>query len=134
LTALPLIKLAKRYRELERKLRFKGGQIRLRYARLQACMVVRPMNLEPLIELRYQFAAQRKRMLIPSISFKQPIRHPGAGRDPVALWSVIARIVKHQLQCENRNLKPLDPGLRRDDEWEGFLEAPFGRGSELRRG
>jgi len=43
-------------------------------------------------------------------------RHPGAGRDPVALRPVIARASKHLLYREDCKLKTLDPGLRRDDD------------------
>jgi len=43
-------------------------------------------------------------------------RHPGAGRDPVALQSVIAKANKYLLYRENRKPKSLDPGLRRDDD------------------
>jgi hypothetical protein len=43
-------------------------------------------------------------------------RHPGAGRDPVALRSVITGANKTLLYRDNRKPTSLDPGLRRDDE------------------
>jgi len=42
-------------------------------------------------------------------------RHPGAGRDPVALRSVITGANKTLLYRDNRKPTSLDPGLRRDD-------------------
>jgi len=42
-------------------------------------------------------------------------RHPGAGRDPVALRSVLARPIRDLSHSENRKPEPLDSGLRRND-------------------
>jgi len=54
-------------------------------------------------------------------------RHPGAGRDPVALRSVLARPIRDLSHSENRKPEPLDSGLRRNDGWGRIFLMPFNR-------
>ena len=54
-------------------------------------------------------------------------RHPGEGRDPVALRSFLARPIRDLSHSENRKPEPLDSGLRRNDGWGRIFLMPFNR-------